>query len=213
MYSFLISIIYEERKNKEVGEKLDSRTIPPPRKGNSTERILCEATLIDSAILSYANNHVHSSIYWFKYKRDKYTSKLLNRILLDEILHLISDKLDKRHDTSQWIITFAPSTSFHLGDKKWDHNEDIFEHMKKNSNFSFQKIFGFSDQEIKSSKKLSKSERKNNKFTLLPEIKIPPNSGLIIFDDVTTTGSTLKNLGILAEKLNPKIILTVAIAH
>lgn len=173
---------------------------------------MCD-TSSNCAIFSYAKPHVHSSIYWFKYKRDRYTTELLSRALHDEIIGLISDKLDKRQNINEWIVTFAPSTSFHCGNKGWDHNEDIFEQMKKNSDFSFQKIFGFSDGEIKSSKKLSKSERKNNKFTLLPGVKIPPNSGLIIFDDVTTTGSTLKNLENLAEKLKPKMILVVAIAH
>lgn len=212
VYRFCLSLIYEEGSLKTERNKLDSRTIPPPRRGNNTEKILCDASS-NYAIFPYTKPHVHSSIYWFKYKRDRYTIELLSHMLHDEIIGLISDKLDKRQNINNWIVTFAPSTSFHCGDKGWDHNEDIFEQMKENSSFTFQKVFGFSNGEIKSSKKLSKNERKNNKFTLLPEVKIPPNSGLIIFDDVTTTGSTLKNLENLAEKLKPKMILVVAIAH
>ncbi len=216
IYGFFLTLVYEESRSKIPTTKLDSRTIPPLNKGNHTERVVCKATLNDTAILSYSIPEVHSSIYWFKYKRDKYTIKFLSGILLDEILALISDKLDGRHNITEWIVTFAPSTTFHRGDKKWDHNQDLFQEMKKNSSFSFQKIFGVLDKEVKSNKKLSREERQNisaNKFTLLPTAKISPNSGLIIFDDVTTTGSTLKSLENLAKKLEPKIILTVAIAH
>lgn len=212
---FCLSLIYEERAIKISSDKLDSRTIPPPRYGNLTEKTLCESRSND-AVFSYATHHVHSSIYWFKYKRDKYTIKFLSRALADEIIWTTSDKLDNRSNINEWIVTFAPSTSFHRGDKKWDHNEDIYEEMRKNLNFTFQKIFGFSNQKILSNKKLRRNDRQNlstHKFSLLPEVKIPPHSGLIIFDDVTTTGSTLANLTRLAEKLNPKIILTIAIAH
>ncbi len=219
MYSFLVSLIYEERRNKEVTAKLDSRTIPPPRGRSPEERILFSAVSEQIGdvpyIFPYILKNVHSSIYWFKYKRDKYTTDLLSRVLSDEITGMISDRLNINH-INKWIVTYAPSTSHHRGEKKWDHNEDIFEGLKKNLNFSFQKIFGFSEEKIKSNKKLSKNERENlstNKFSLLPEVKIPEDSGLIIFDDVTTTGSTLKNLERIAGKLKPKMILVVAIAH
>lgn len=212
VYKFFVALVYEESRATAIREGFDSRAIPPPRKGGSTEREICEAPS-SVAIFSYTKPQVHSSIYWFKYKRDRYTIEFLSRALADEIISMISDKLYNRHNINDWIITYAPSTSFHRGDKKWDHNEDIFEEIKKNLDFNFQKIFGCESKEIKSSKKLSKLERKNNKFLLLPDVKIPPNSGLIIFDDVTTTGSTLKNLEKLAHELKPKIILTVAIAH
>lgn len=198
-------MLYEEK----ICNKLDSRTIPPPRPGNHTERIVCESTS-DEAIFSYAKAHVHSTIYWFKYKRDEYTIKFLSRILIDEILWMTSDKLESHN----WIVTYAPSTSHHLGDKKWDHNEDIFEEMKKIIDFNFLKIFGFVDKEMTSSKKLNKKQRTSaKKFSLLPGVKIPENSGLIIFDDVKTTGGTLKNLAELAKKLEPQIVLVVAISH
>ena len=220
-YGLFVSIIYEEpRRVLKATTKLDSRTIPPPRHRSPTEKEIFKSVSFEESlvphILSYKSKGVHASIYWFKYKRDKYTIELLSRVLTDEVISLISDKLDQRHSISEWIVTFAPSTSFHRGEKGWDHNQDIFEEMKKSLNFSFQKIFGFSDKAIKSSKKLTKHDRQklsSDKFLLLPEIKISPNSGLIIFDDVTTTGSTLKNLEKLARELNPKIILTIAIAH
>lgn len=220
VYNFLISIVYEGSRQKADSKKFDSRTIPPPRSSDDVERNLLQAISNDEGIvphvLSYSNNFAHSSIYWFKYKRDKYTIRLLSRLLQDEILGMISDKLDKRHDIKNWIVTFAPSTSFHLGDKRWDHNKDIADELKRNTDFAFQEIFTLSNTAVKSSKKLNKFERKSlssNKFLLLPNAKISEDSGLIIFDDVTTTGSTLISLRELAEKLKPKIILVVAIAH
>lgn len=84
-----------------------------------------------------------------------------------------------------------------------------------------QNIFEISaDLKNVANKKLGRTERfKNskNKFNIsspyaLKQIMTSP-FGLVIIDDVTTTGSTLLNLKETSRILNPTIILTISIAH
>lgn len=206
--------------------KLDSRSISPPRFGNPTERAIfngVDKSIENSEInylLPYQSASVHASIFWFKYKRDTYTVKLLARILVDEILDEVSGTLDKRSVITNWVIAPAPSTSFSTGEKGWDHNVDISKEMGKllGKSFSVKQIFEINSALKKtfSNKKLGRFDRivsTANKFSLKSNTNLPRRSGLIIFDDVTTTGATLKELGSLARNLNPEITLLISLAH
>ncbi|MEI8062240.1 MAG: hypothetical protein WCG97_03000 [bacterium] len=224
-YRFILSLLYQEKKIT----KLDSRTIQPPRLGNITERNLCSQIDVASTeyITYYSNPYVHACIYWHKYKRDIYTTRLLARLLWDEIISQISNTLDNRSALHNWIITPAPSNSYHCGEKSWDHNDDITRAMNvipkqsQKVKIYIQNIFEISaDLKNVANKKLGRTERfKNskNKFNIsspyaLKQIMTSP-FGLVIIDDVTTTGSTLLNLKETSRILNPTIILTISIAH
>jgi predicted amidophosphoribosyltransferase len=234
--------------------KIDSRKIAPPRFRNETEMIVlgnlgAEKNNIRfhqklsghpftikldrriKYILDYSMTEVHASIYWFKYRRDEYTINLLGRILWDEIIFEISDKLDFRQKINEWLVSPAPSTSFELGKKNWDHNKDllyaleniIFKNYSRNESrelikFSTTELFSINRtrQNLDMNKKLGRKDRLSesaNKFILRENIMPTNNYGLIIFDDVATTGATLMELSGLAQKLKPKFTILISIAH
>lgn len=224
IYDFVIATIFEGKVELKKKQKMDSRTIVPPRYGSKVERIVLQnQCVVGVSMLKYSCNEVHSTIYWFKYRRDIYTVKLFARILFDEIIGQIHDRLDIRSSTKSWVLTPAPSTSYLSGEKTWDHNQDLVDEMKKiyikdekslDLQIYFENIFTLNSK-FQSAKNLSRNERletSSHKFKIQTP-KDLKNAGLIIFDDVTTTGATLKNLTELAETLNPRIILNVAIAH
>lgn len=264
VHKFVVLNIYDDYKASKVVNiktdflKIDSRKIDPPRFGNRTEKVMfgfldqkkmCAELLrvrsshpftinLDRRIkysLDYSVPEVHASIYWFKYKRDKYTVNLLARILWDEIIFEISDKLDERQKICKWFVSPAPSTSFELGKKDWDHNNDLLVALEKKILESYTERGGKEkfEEEIKfiptslfkinrardgldMNKKLGRRSRFGktaDKFILAEKVELNTGSGLIIFDDVSTTGATLLELSVLAERLRPKIIILISIAH
>ena len=233
--------------------KIDSRKIEVPRFRNMTEMVILSDppnatraqkslptrqghpfTNLDPRIiytLDYKVPEVHASIYWFKYRRDKYTTQLMGRILWDEIIFQISDKLDVRKKINKWFISPAPSTSFEMGKKDWDHNNDLLQAFEKNirENYSEKdtkekieivpiKLFAINHERknVDVNKKLGRRGRLDKtvgKFCLSKNIKIEGEGGLIIFDDVATTGATLLELSHLAQKLDLEMTILISIAH
>lgn len=264
VHKFVVLNIYDDYRASKMANtktdplKIDSRKIDPPRFGNRTERIMfgdlshekmCVELLsaksshpftinLDRRIkygLDYSVPEVHASIYWFKYKRDKYTVNLLARILWDEIIFEISDKLDARHKICEWFMSPAPSTSFELGKKDWDHNKDLLfelekiilesytrqgvkEKLREKIKFVPTSLFKINRARdgLDMNKKLGRRGRFGktaDKFILAEEIEMDNDRGLIIFDDVSTTGATLLGLSVSAERLRPKIIILISVAH
>ena len=255
LYNFVLSLIFTnyEPRNKDGSNttatvlqntskiKFDSRLVSPPSFHSKTESAIFLSNQKQIAtcdkinfVFPYSDKNVHATIYWFKYKRDTYTIKLLARILWDTILWEMSEKIDSRQIIKKWIISTAPSTNYNNGSKDWDHNQDLLLEMENifkiqsddlpiHMVFEFVQIFCVNPQYTinKSNKDLHKNERihfSKNKFVISDKFKNPKTItspfGLVIVDDVTTTGSTLLNLEKLShQNLNPQIILSIAIAH
>jgi len=198
----------------------DSRMIEPPQIGNITERVICDSIYSAkvpsenrigtiSWALPYSVAEVHASIYWLKYKRHHYTVEFLARILWDEMRAAVFDNLNGESRAQQrFIICHSPSTSFANGSKSWDHCADIVKELNPLTNvsglkFEFAQIFKIKQNtRMDSAKHKSRRDRlasSRNKFELdgvaIQQLKLSENKNtLVIFDDVTTTGSTLLEL-------------------
>ncbi len=236
-------LIMPPRRGNQTERAIFSAGIFPTQNNSDGTGVIIENSLIINTkqpleikyALLYSQPEVHAAIYWFKYKRDQYATELLADLLFEEILEAISNTIDDRRNIEDWIVSPAPSTSYLSGEKKWDHCSDILNVLKNknlkalktagSTNFIYQEIFTVSNNiilsknKIENNKKLSRKSRiqnSNNKFALNDSWQniINDQQGLIIFDDVTTTGSTLQSLGKLAaETKKIKKVILIAIAH
>jgi predicted amidophosphoribosyltransferase len=248
-------------KNKSQ-QKFDSLSITKPRKNNSTEiRVFASGQFQTEErtkrtqntppniiyALQYDQPEVHACIFYLKYRRDYYSTKILGNLLWDTIIEKVSNNLGHIGSITNWIIAPTPSTSYLSGQKKWDHNQDILKKLKENYsqfgnatnnvNFNFVELFTIANQnnvdikygELQNNKKLNRSTRiksSADKFTMINSAEVErfikdkkhmdrsEKTGLIIFDDVVTTGSTLLALEKIAmdSKMFGKILL-IALAH
>jgi ComF family protein len=169
-------------------------------------------------VFSYEDRLVKEAIHSLKFKNNKKIAKIFAEILYSELLEELSD-LEKFSCFKKPILIPIPLSRKKLQERGYNQCEIIAKEMSfldSDSNFSLEK-----DVLIKKKDTPPQSRTKNKKERLENlkncfKIKNPEKitgQNIILLDDITTTGTTLKEASYVLRKNGVKKIICLTIAH
>ncbi|PIP86979.1 hypothetical protein COW81_02605 [Candidatus Campbellbacteria bacterium CG22_combo_CG10-13_8_21_14_all_36_13] len=166
----------------------------------------------------YSNIFVRNSIHSLKYKRNKKIALLYGEIIFD---YLMGELYEETHTTKndKTIITIIPSSKKRLQNRGWNQCELILSEIKKLDTNNY---FEYSTRNLIKTKNTESQTRMRNKkereknvygsFSIIkPEVFFKKT--VILIDDVTTTGSTIKEAGKIIKNTGAKEVRLITFAH
>lgn len=159
-------------------------------------------------ILSYGyyGGVLKELILKFKYK-DNFTAG-------DILAEILEEYIIKNFNYKEYIITYIPLSKKAEKVRGFNQCEYIAKKISRDLSIEIVEVL-IKTKETKEQKKLKKDERFENIKDAFQMKKIIKNKKIILIDDVTTTGATLKEAHKLLKKFNLKDIklLTLAKSH
>lgn len=142
----------------------------------------------------------------FKYK-DNFTAG-------DILAEILEEYIIKNFNYKEYIITYIPLSKKAKKVRGFNQCEYIAKKISRDLSIEIVEVL-IKTKETKEQKKLKKDERFENIKDAFQIKKIIKNQKIILIDDVTTTGATLKEAHKLLKKFNLKDIklLTLAKSH
>jgi len=169
-------------------------------------------------IFSYEDKLVKEAIQSLKFKNNKKIAKIFAEILYSELLEELSD-FEKFSCFKKPILIPIPLSRKRLRERGYNQCEIIAKEMSfldSDSNFSLEKdvLIKKKDTPPQSRTKNKKERLENlkNCFKIKNSEKIKGRN-IILLDDITTTGTTLKEASHVLRKNGAKKIICLTIAH
>lgn len=168
-------------------------------------------------IFDYKNDLVRQTIWALKFRKNTRLAKIFAQILYDETLEIFSD-LETFSNFKNPVIIPMPISKKRRRERGFNQCElianelinlsgDIF---TLNKSSLIKKIDTIPQSRTKNKKQ--RQENTKNCFAIKNGEKIK-NKNIILLDDVTTTGATLKEAKKILRKYGVKKIICVTIAH
>lgn len=171
---------------------------------------LCEFR-IEDGVSVYActlyEDIIKTLIKALKYYNQKQLSQIMAKLLFE-----YWNKLNKQ---GEYIVLPVPVHSSRIKERKYNHMDLAAEEFCKLTNYKLNKKFLLRIKDTQKQYKLHKQERiKNIKdaFDINSKEKIPLDANILILDDITSTGITIKELIKLLKKNGYKNITALALS-
>ncbi len=168
--------------------------------------------------LPYQNKTIKKLFIDFKFYKKRQNAKIFGEILYDHLPEIL-EELSISKNFHNPILIPIPISFFRKMYRKYDQNILILKHFKKLGGNNFIKIDTNILKKIKHTKPQShtknKIERKKNiknSFKVINKNKLK-NKNVILFDDIYTTGATLKEAERILKKAGAKNVIFITIAH
>ncbi len=166
-------------------------------------------------LFDYQNNITKSLVKSIKYKNNLKAKKIISQYLFDEIVSISSDK--ELFGGSLPILLPMPMSKKEKKERGFNQCEEIVRELEKlnNKNFEVRYDILFKTKETERQTKLSKQKRLENVLNcmqVLDESKIKDRT-VIVFDDVFTTLSTLKEAKRALLEAGSRKVIGLFIAH
>jgi ComF family protein len=169
------------------------------------------------SLFQYKDPFVSHSLWELKYRGNIRIAKLFANLLYD---HMIEQLADMRlfFDFFDPILIPLPLSKQRFKERGWNQTEMIADALQKkdtNRSFRVRKDILIKIIHTKSQTKLSKSDRLRNLKDCFSVTKpeYVKNRNIILLDDVTTTGSTIKEAADTLLKAGARKIIAFTIAH
>ena len=176
---------------------------------NTSEIIeLIDIQTVDGHItlFDYKDTKIKKLIQSFKYEKSNKALKILAEIMSDTIVEIISEAL-LIYPKDKIILTYVPTTNKRTRERGYFHLKELTKQIK---GIECREILECT-KEIKRQAHLKRNERIQNvkgAFKLKENIK---NCYVILLDDITTTGATLKECTkVLTKAHNEVCTITIA---
>lgn len=166
-------------------------------------------------LFDYQNNITKSLVKSIKYKNNLKAKKIISQYLFDEIVSISSDK--ELFGGSLPILLPMPMSKKEKKERGFNQCEEIVRELEKlnNKNFEVRYDILFKTKETERQTKLSKQKRLENVLNcmqVLDNSKIKDRT-VIVFDDVFTTLSTLKEAKRALLEAGSRKVIGLFIAH
>lgn len=166
-------------------------------------------------LFDYQNNITKSLVRSIKYKNNLKAKKIISQYLFDEIVSISSDK--ELFGGSLPILLPMPMSKKEKKERGFNQCEEIVRELEKlnNKNFEVRYDILFKTKETERQTKLSKQKRLENVLNcmqVLDNSKIKDRT-VIVFDDVFTTLSTLKEAKRALLEAGSRKVIGLFIAH
>lgn len=167
------------------------------------------------AFLPYREKLVQDLIWKIKYKKNKKAINLVAGIVFEEILDECSENFLEKNI----IITPAPMSVKRKRERGYNQAELLVKALEKKDE---QNLFSYNYQVLlktKNTKPQSEIKKRKDRIENLKncfEVKDPKKifgKTVIVIDDVTTTGTTFKEIHNVLKDSNVKDVICLAIAH
>lgn len=205
---YIVDVIFGNTGGKEGFSHAKISTLPPAE--NEHEYIY--------AIFCYKNALAKKLIWNLKYKGDRELVKIISRILYENIIEDLSEKVILNNFTAPIVIPIS-ATKRRMKEKGFNQCERIVKELEKlDKNNSFEIIC---DALMKTKETESQAHTKNktarlNNLKNSFGVKLPgkiTNRNIILIDDVWTTGATIKEARKELLEAGAKKVIAYTIAH
>jgi ComF family protein len=169
------------------------------------------------SIFDYKDPLVKNIIWQIKYKNNKDATKKIAEICHDFFVDIASESVFNG-EFEKLIVVPIPISKTRKNERGFNQCEVILESVKRLDNDEILEIETNNLIKLNNTENqthLTKSERENNlrgSFKIVDPSKFN-NKIIIIFDDIITTGSTMKEAETLLKKCKPKRIIKFSVAH
>lgn len=163
--------------------------------------------------LSYKDPKVRGAIWEIKYRQNKKLRGIFVKIMADFLIEELAEKMSMENFTNP-VVTFIPMSRKRISEREINQSEILAKDISELLHIPFQKTLA-KIRETKRQTTLKRSERLSNvknSFGILDEKNIR-GKNIIIVDDVTTTGATLKEVKKVLIENGAKKVFCVAVAH
>lgn len=147
----------------------------------------------------------------YSYKRN-YNKSLVDLFARDISFHLIKLFKNENEKAEDWIITYPPRSDKNVRKYGFDHAEKAVERISYFTGIPHDKLIlriGGAEQKSLDSEKRAKNARDSMIVSYKKNIE---GKRIILFDDVITTGSTMRSAADLLFDAGAKIVFPVSIA-
>jgi len=178
---------------------------------------------------SYKNKALKKAIWILKYKKAKRMAKPLAKLIYENAIKKLSFYLGRFENNppneNNWIIIPIPLSKKRLRERGFNQSELIAKHLAKLLDIPTKTVFvgNFVDKtnvlyktkdtptQVSIQNKKERLNNLQNAFTVKKPEQIK-NKNIILLDDVSTTGATLREAKKLLEKFKPNKIITIVVA-
>ncbi len=210
-FELLEKLLFKQRKDEIVVEKIDNTT--------TLQKSEKQDFLGISTLISYKDPKVKSLIWEIKYHRNTKALRIASEILFDAIKDDLYDKAI--FENQEYVLVNIPITKEKLIKKGFCHTELLCREVLKlcqKDNFLNQKISYNPNilKKIKETKPQSHTENKEERLSNLRgcfKVENKTDKNIILIDDVTTTGSTIKEAILTLNKSGLRKIICYTLAH
>ncbi len=168
-------------------------------------------------IFDYKNDLIRQTIWALKFRKNTHLAKIFAQILYDETLEIFSD-LETFSNFKNPIIIPMPISKKRRQERGFNQCELIANELVNlsgntfilNKNSLIKRVDTIPQSRTKNKKQ--RLENIKNCFAIKNEEEIK-NKNIILLDDVTTTGATLKEAKKILRKYGVKKIICITVAH
>lgn len=172
------------------------------------------------SIFDFKDPVVKKSIWLLKYKNKKYFAEFFGEILYEKIIEELSD-LEIFENFKNPILIPVPLSKEKRKERGFNQTELLCENILKhatenNKNFSYLKNIIQKNKNTKNQARIKNKRERieniKNAFTLKNPEQIKKQN-IIIIDDVTTTGATLKEIKKILKQNGARKVIAFTVAH
>lgn len=171
-------------------------------------------------LFSYKDTIIRKAIWDFKLEGKRRLVKPLSSLLYDSMLEILANEISINNFTKPILISI-PGSKIHNKRRGYDQGKLLCSELARLDNNNF---FTYQENVIIRNNSSKPQTNISNKYKRIKNIKgvfsissnntkNVSNKNIILIDDVTTTGATLKEIHRILKKAGAKEILAFTLAH
>ncbi len=164
-------------------------------------------------LFSYKSKLIKECIWLIKFKNNRKLSGHFSRIIHDVLLEEL-DELKKFNNFSDPVLIKVPSSKDSLNERGYDHNLLFIRDLIKSKEIKFMDVLIKKKNNLRQSHFKSRKDRMRNSFGSYIVFKkhLIKDKNIVLFDDITTTGSTIRECKKILKQSGARKILVFTIA-
>jgi ComF family protein len=167
------------------------------------------------ALLSYKDPHVRTLIHAFKYEKSPDAVRVFTDLLFDELLEIVSERTVIGMNAKPFV-TFIPARKDRVRSIGFAQGDLVLKELRMRDTEEMCEYIPnllYHRRTVLPQTSLKKRERVKNMEGVFGASELAQGRSVVVIDDVTTTGSTLKDAERALTTAGARDIILIAIAH